>query len=310
MPHATPSISFIAQVYGGARPVVSVTTSELKVTDQQRPAQAPDFEALVPEVLFRRVQRLLDGKGAPLQRRTRNHKDFPLRRFVACGHCATPLTGSWPTGRSKKYPYYHCRKCGRVKVKKRELELAFTELLSQLKPEPGYMRLFGAIVLDVWGARQAEAEHLRASLEKVVRERTERLDRIDEAFLHERSIDRRTYERQRDQLREQVALAEMELADAVLDQFDVEGLLGFAEHLLGNAERLWMELGLDQKQQLQQVLFPEGLRFDGEKFGTAVTCLAFKQLAEIGEPESSMASPAGFAALWQAHLSGLIRRTA
>ena len=41
VPHATPSISFIAQVYGGGRPVVSVTTSELKVTDQQRPAQAP-----------------------------------------------------------------------------------------------------------------------------------------------------------------------------------------------------------------------------------------------------------------------------
>ncbi len=46
MPHATPSIAFIAQVYGGARPVVSVTTSELKVTDQQRPAQAPVFEQL------------------------------------------------------------------------------------------------------------------------------------------------------------------------------------------------------------------------------------------------------------------------
>jgi hypothetical protein len=30
-----------------------------------------------------------------------------------------------------------------------------------------------------------------------------------------------------------------------------------------------MELDLDQRQRLQQVLFPEGLRFDGEQFGTA-----------------------------------------
>jgi hypothetical protein len=52
-----------------------------------------------------------------------------------------------------------------------------------------------------------------------------------------------------------------------------------------------MELGLDQKQQLQQVLFPEGLRFDGEKFGTAVTRLAFKQLDENGDPKSCVASP-------------------
>jgi hypothetical protein len=72
----------------------------------------------------------------------------------------------------------------------------------------------------------------------------------------------------------------MELAAAAEEQIDVEGVVSFAEHLLTNAARLWIELGLDQKQQLQQVLFPEGLRFDGEQFGTAVTCLAFKQLEE------------------------------
>ena len=38
--HAIPSIAFIAQVYGGAGPVLSSTTSEV-MTDQQRPAQAP-----------------------------------------------------------------------------------------------------------------------------------------------------------------------------------------------------------------------------------------------------------------------------
>jgi hypothetical protein len=36
---------------------------------------------------------------------------------------------------------------------------------------------------------------------------------------------------------------------------------------LTNAGRLWMELDLDQKQRLQQVPFPEGVRFDGERFG-------------------------------------------
>jgi hypothetical protein len=86
----------------------------------------------------------------------------------------------------------------------------------------------------------------------------------------------------------------MELSAATENQLDVEGLLAFAEHLLTNAARLWMELGLDQKQQLQQVLFPEGLQFDGETFGTAVTCLAFKQLDESGSARSDLASPAGF----------------
>jgi hypothetical protein len=69
--------------------------------------------------------------------------------------------------------------------------------------------------------------------------------------------------------------------------------MGFAENLT-NAARLWVEIDLDEKQRLQQVLFPEGLQFDGEKFGTGVTCLAFKKIPGSGEPGSGMASPTGF----------------
>jgi hypothetical protein len=64
-------------------------------------------------------------------------------------------------------------------------------------------------------------------------------------FWHEQSIDRQTYERQRDLLREQLALAEIELSAATENQLDVEGLLVFAEHLLMSAARLWIELGLE-----------------------------------------------------------------
>ena len=50
-----------------------------------------------------------------------------------------------------------------------------------------------------------------------------------------------------------------------------------------------------QKQRLQQVLFPEGLRFDGDEFGTAVTCLAFTKLDETAAPARSvdLISPEG-----------------
>jgi hypothetical protein len=155
------------------------------------------------------------------------------------------------------------------------------------------MRLFNAIIKDVWKDRQGDVEQRRRALENVVRRKRERLDRVDEAFLHERSIDRETYERQRDQLREQVALAEMELNDAVLDQLDIDGVLAFGEHVVTNSARLWTELDLAQRQRLQSVLFPEGLRFDGKRFGTAVTCLAFKKLDGSGGSSAGMASPRG-----------------
>jgi hypothetical protein len=60
------------------------------------------------------------------------------------------------------------------------------------------------------------------------------------------------------------------------------------------SRRSRVEQDADQRQQLQHVLFPEGLRFDGKKFGTAVACLAFKQLDENGKLKSGLASPTGF----------------
>ena len=153
------------------------------------------------------------------------------------------------------------------------------------------MRLLKEIVLDVWNARRGEAKKLRAKLEAVVRQKQERLDRVEDAFLHDRSIDQQTYDRQRDKLREQLSLAEIELSDAVLDDLDVEGVLGFAEHVMTNAARLWAELGIDGKQALQQALFPEGLSFDGQEFGTAVTSLAFKHFEALRPTGTDLASP-------------------
>ena len=86
----------------------------------------------------------------------------------------------------------------------------------------------------------------------------------------------------------------MEFGDAKIEELDVEGVLAYAEGVLTNASQLWLNATLDQKQRLQSVVFPEGLSFDGDEFGTAVTCLAFRSLGEDRQPESSVASPTGF----------------
>ena len=71
-------------------------------------------------------------------------------------------------------------------------------------------------------------------------------------------------------------------------------ILGFAEHLVANAGRLWAEGNLEQRQMIQRAIFPEGLSFDGNEVGTGVTCLAFMHLPASDSVENGMASPAGF----------------
>src|SRR3954451_3950181 len=54
-----------------------------------------DFEPLVTEGVFFRVQVILDGRYEVTAPRQRNDPDFPLRGYVRCQSCGKPLTASW-----------------------------------------------------------------------------------------------------------------------------------------------------------------------------------------------------------------------
>ena len=249
-----------------------------------------DFVPLVSEAVFQRVQAVLRGHSGPATHHLDN-PDFPLRRFVVCDCCGTPLTGSAPRGRVKTYPYYHCRKCRRIGVRRDALHRLFLELLDRLRPRPDDSMLFSAIVLDVWKARSAEAGALRASLEGKLAELRGREELLEDAYLYARTIDATTYKRQSNTIRDQMALATRDLDDARHVEPDVAGLLGFAEHVLTNASRLWLEATIEQKVSLQRALFPEGLRLRDGKIGTAVTSRGLMQLRLTEGGESGVASP-------------------
>ena len=168
----------------------------------------------------------------------RAHPDFPLRGFVRCDSCGRGLTGSWSRGRSEYYAYYHCRPgCRAVNVTKAKLEGLFADELALLQPSPGYMRLLKESVLQIWKARKAAVRNELANAERVAKAIHEKLDRLDEAFLFERSIDIETYDRHAEKLREGLTLARIDRHSGQLDELDVEGILAFAERVLPRARR-------------------------------------------------------------------------
>jgi site-specific DNA recombinase len=115
-----------------------------------------DFEPLISEDLFYRVQSVLTGRIPNTAPRKRAHPDFPLRGFVRCESCGRGLTGSWSKGRSDYYAYYHCRPgCRALNITKAKLEGLFADELTLLQPTPGYMRLLKESVLQIWKARKA-----------------------------------------------------------------------------------------------------------------------------------------------------------
>lgn len=256
--------------------------------------RAGDFAAIVDEVTFQRVQRRLERRQSDPRSYVKDRADFALRRLLRCAHCTRPLTGSWSRGRRERYGYYHCPKCAGVRGRREYVEAGFVALLERLQPDQAFMRLFREIVLDAWREAHASSAETATALNNRVSDLRAKLDSLDEAFIYQRSIDRATYERQRDRIREEITLAELAVHDARIETIDIEGVLAFAEHILANAARLWLEGTLDQRRALQHAIFPDGVPFDGKNFGTAATCLAFKQLQATTESNEGLASLAGF----------------
>src|SRR4051812_24181808 len=127
------------------------------------------------------------------------------------------------------------------------------------------------MILSIWRDELGQVSDVRESAQKRVTQIRAKLRRLDEAFLYESSIDRTTYEELRDKLREELTLAELELSEAQVEQFDIDSALAKAIGVLNNASVLWIDASLEDRLRLQEVLFPQGLVWDGNAFQTPVT---------------------------------------
>jgi site-specific DNA recombinase len=98
-------------------------------------ASRGDFEPLISEDLFYRVQAVLSGRVPSTTPQQRAHPDFPLRAVVRCESCGRGLTGSWPRG--ARSPEVSLRKCatgpGLQIALERDRSLLVRELDSDVK---------------------------------------------------------------------------------------------------------------------------------------------------------------------------------
>jgi hypothetical protein len=97
-----------------------------------------------------------------------------------------------------------------------------------------------------------------------------------------------------DRLREELTLAQIDHHAEALDELDVQGILAFAERIRPRASDLWVQAAFDYKQRLQQLFFPEGIAFDGNRFNrTAVTAPLFNYLAPDRSADERVVSRVG-----------------
>jgi hypothetical protein len=119
----------------------------------------------------------------------RANPDFPLRASIFC-QCGRPLTGSWSKSRAgKRYPFYHCPRAGcKARARKEALQTRFTDLLSELQPDPAYSDLFAQLLAEEAESHHAETRNRRQGLSKAVEEWESKRRILLDRFLYDRAI--------------------------------------------------------------------------------------------------------------------------
>ena len=78
-----------------------------------------------------------------------------------------------------------------------------------------------------------------------------------------------------------------------MDEIEVEKVLDFAENLLLDTAGVWQRCSLEQKQRLQQVLFPKGVEYLDGLYRTHETSFLFKGLNAVVGGDMGVGSATG-----------------
>lgn len=217
---------------------------------------------MITEEEYFKIRSILLGKSNKAKK-VRLNPNFPLRRTVKCGTCGEPLTGSCSKGRSAKYHYYHCYNqecsmCGKA-ISKQKLEDDFVEYLNSITPKQAFLDSFKAIVLDFWNRQGSDLQTETQKYERQLAILEEKRKRIFE-MREDGSYTSEEFKERKEEIENQIMATKISLSETRIDQFDVEGVVSFANNFISNLGRQWLDLSISHTR-FQKMVFPDGISY-------------------------------------------------
>ena len=263
------------------------------------PLRKAQHQGIISLETFELIQKRLKSSGYAPTRKDIN-EDFPLRGFVCCADCGTPMTAAWSKGRNDNYPYYLCRQNGCASNKKSipraRIEEALHELVKTLTPAPSLFRLANEIFQDFWKKRanagRERIAQMRLEIGQIERKLAQVVDRLVEA---DSGAIVRAYEQKVDELERQKLILAEKIAQCGTPARDYQSTFQTALKFLANPWNLWETGRLEDRRAMLKLVFGGNIVFDRfEGFQTPEISLPFKALGAISGAEKEMVPATGF----------------
>ena len=224
-------------------------------------------EPLVSETMFRNVQLRLKGKksiSAPIQR---NRPELPLRHFLRCAHCDSPLTGGPSKSHTGRlYFYYHCKECHAPKcIPAAKAEAQFRALLARLRPKASFTQEFTTVLRNEWAKNTGDSTVIVANLQRELTVLSDSQEKLLMKYVNEDPVIMPVFPGLNQKLKDKIASLEADISGARTAKATFEELLAFSRTMLVDLSMAWARADVDQRQRVQTALFPMGLRYDREE---------------------------------------------
>ncbi len=233
---------------------------------------------------FDAVQRILSGRKLANVPKRKYNPAFPLKHFVKCGSCGTPLTGGMNKGKLKHYGHYWCRNphcTDRVSISKYVLEADFIEYLKTLKPDAATVAQFPTIASQMWKERHAD----KAALFKNLNRKLDEQKALKGALLRAKlrgEVSQADYVQANSEFDFEIDEITQHLKTAQLQPANVKQFLRFSKLMLVDVALSWQQASAEQRVRVQNFLFQDGISYkESTKFLNTSKPTLFQQLRDL-----------------------------
>ncbi len=226
-------------------------------------------EAIVDEVVFHKVQDILNGRSKKIQRPKvhRVKAELPLRGFLYCTNCQNKLTGSGSKGGGGRYFYYHCNHCGKIRIRADRVNESFLSVLESFKISPEYKELFIKIFKDQYlNSKQDKAKTKNENLAKI-KKLESRIVSLEDKFA-DNEISSVDFRKMKDRYENQITELRLEMTEIEIGKQDLNLMLNNAADLLERLDIIYNKAETEDKQKLISSIFKGKMYFEENRVRT------------------------------------------
>ena len=218
-------------------------------------------ELLIPKEIFLKVNGILNTRAHGYKLNEENEA-IPLKRFLHCDSCSKPMRGYMV--KRKKIYYYKCSTPGCCNNKNaNSLNKLFEKILSHFdlstcdKLVPLLKKQMTATFNQLTKDKEDDSLQIKARHETL----KQKIERLEERFIEE-ELNPELYKKYLNKYQSEKKEIELELMKATGKKLNLEECIDFTIHFALKAASLWRSDDYYIKQRIQNLVFPEGIRYN------------------------------------------------